>query len=454
MNNASQVQGNDQHATELSSNLRKAAVAWFVLLPICVVIPIALGREWHVPWSALIFSTVAAVLTTAFAAAPYLRFFDHGWWTRYDEFRNELWGDALSEYLWYFWHRLADKAGALRHFEDGVATQESANDKATRWKKAAAVFDTVYKEQYGLSAFALPLVFLLAVVLLETHYVALASIRIIFPDEDVGVIGFLNKLPLRTLGSSVSAICGAYLFVVGDCVDSVRKRSLNVADVYWYTLRMLLAVPIASSLTFALPDGAATAVSFALSTLPVAFINKQLRRLASAQMQVQSDEEADQLIKLDGSTASIVALLNAEGVTSIEQLLGMDPVLLSIHTGLPFRLILRFGGQAVVRRHFGEGAFSLSALGLSDAPAIYCLVRELSAEDGSGPASKVIDDTCVLLQGLSKNPCPQREAVQFSFQAIARFAYTHFLMAAGFERVPREPGASNKNKTPAPEGTS
>lgn len=447
MNNAISIRAGQRDAAP-SQNPRRAARVWCILLPVSIVVSMMLGWAWNVPRWFLVLSCCATVLTTTFAAAPYARFFDHGWWTRYDEFRNELWGDALSEYLWHFWHRRAEEAGALLPFEKGKPTAEDGSERVARWKSATAVFDTIYREQYGLSAFVLPLVFLLVAVLLGTHYVMLASMKDILPVQETNVIGFVRTLSPRILALSIGATCGAYLFVVGDCIDSVRKGSLNVADVYWYTLRMLLAVPIASALTFELPTSAATAVAFALGTLPVGFINKQLRRLASAWLKAVPDEEPDQLIKLDGATAPIVALLNAEGVTSIEQLLDMDPVLLSIHTGLPFRLILRFGGQAVVKRHFGEGAFSLSALGLSDAPAVYCLVRELSADDGSGPASKVIDDTCALLQRVSNDPWPQREAVQFSFESIARFAYTHFLMAAGFDRAPREPVSGKQTKTP------
>jgi hypothetical protein len=435
-----------------ASNPRSGGWIWFVVATVSVAASIALWLVFSIPTHVALLSGCVAVFTTCFAVAPYVRFIDQGWWTRYDEFRNQLWGDALSEYLWQFWHRRAEDANALFDFSGGKSPVESDEAKRLRWRNASTVFEVIYKEQYGLTAFVIPLGFLLAAILFETHYVTIVSLKDLLRDgSDVATL--VSKLPQHSIALSVSAICGAYLFVVGDCVDSVRKGILNVADVYWYGLRMILAVPIAAALTFALPDSVAVNVAFAVGVLPVAFINKQLRRLVSLQLKSEVGQEPDQLIKLDGVTAPIVSLLNAEGVTSIEQLLGMDPVLLSIHTGLPFRFVLRLGAQAVVRRHFGEAGFALCGLGLADATSVYCLIRKLTgpnaATNGDADAAqKIIDDACVLLRDLSKSNWPQRETVKFRFEEVARFAYTHFLMSAGFDRAAHDSTHSHSMVSP------
>jgi len=425
-----------------ASNPRRGGWIWFVVMSVSIVVSITVGLFFSIPGRVAVLSGCLAVFATCFAVAPYARFIDHAWWTRYDEFRNQLWGEALSEYLWQFWHRRAQDANALHDFSEGKSSVESKDVTELRLENAGTLFELIYKEQYGLLAFVMPLAFLLVAILVEANYVAIVSLRNLLPDGN-DIFIFIKKIPKNEIALSVSAICGAYLFVAGDCVDSVRKGTLNITDVYWYSLRMILAVPIAAALTFALPNGVAVNVAFALGTLPVDLINKQLQRLVNVQLRSEASQEPDQLIKLDGVTAPIVSLLSAEGVASIDQLLGMDPVLLSIHTGLPFHFVLRLGAQAVVRRHFGGAGFALSALGLSDATSIYCLIRKLTAPNAvtngdADTAGKIINEASILLKDISKSDWPQPESVRFRFEEVARFAYTHFLMSAGFDRAPRE----------------
>jgi hypothetical protein len=378
------------------------------------------------------FCGIAALFVTMLATAPYARFLSNGWWTRHDEFRNELYGSALLEYLTHFWNQRALRANVL-----SGGQHEDKQKRAERTERASDLFDEIYREQYGMRAFATPLRFLVLFIFLQTHFIMLMCLGDSESATEI-LIKLVNRVPANDHLLVVSALSGAYLFVVGDSVDSVRKGCLNSSDVYWYALRILLAVPIAWSLTFAVPSRFAPQIAFALGALPVNFILKQLRSIATAQLKAQPDQIADQLIKLDGVTAPTVALLTAEGVTSIDQLLGIDPVLLSIHTGLPFRSVLRLCSQAIVRRHFGDAAFALSAVGLSDAPAVFCLVQGLRADPTEkGPDWLVLNDVSVLLKSISEHDWPAVEVVRFGFENIASFTYTHFLMAAGFEKGPR-----------------
>ncbi|POZ61952.1 hypothetical protein [Chromobacterium alticapitis] len=395
-----------------------------------LALSLSLGAGLKLP---LILAVIAGGLTlfvVMLAATPYLRFIDHGWWTRYDEFGNQLWGDALSQYLWHFWHRRAEAAGAL-------AGQGQPTADARQGVKAGELFGAIYREQYGPDAFMVPLALLLCVVFLEANYVVLFPLKEMLPGGHP-LSGYLAQFGHFEL--QASAMSGAYMFVVGDAVNSVRKRCLNVADVYWYALRMLLAVPIAYSVTLALPDNAAVGVAFALGALPIDSIIKLLRRLVNSKLDTGEEEQPDQLVKLDGVTAAIASQLEAEGVGSIDELLGMDPVLLSIHTGLPFRFILRLASQAIVRRHLGDAAFSLAAIGLADATSIHCLARRLREARAQGrsdeAADKILDDACQLLRSVSNAAWPDRASVEFAFSNIADCAYTGLLMSAGLDRMP------------------
>ncbi|QEL55964.1 hypothetical protein [Chromobacterium paludis] len=422
---ASYVVAEDEAASRGNPRLGRRLGALIILLSLSL--SLALGFSLQLPAMLALSAGSLTLFVVMLAATPYLRFVDYGWWTRFDEFGNQLWGDALSLYLRSFWHRRAETAGALG--EPGQGASASGG-------KAAALFSAIYREQYGPDAFMAPLTLLLCVVFFEANYVVLFPLKEMLPGGHP-LAAYLAQFGHFEL--QASAMSGAYMFVVGDAVNRVRKRCLNVADVYWYALRMLLAVPIAYSVTLALPDNVAVAVSFALGALPIDSIIKLLRRLVNSKLELGVTDQPDPLLKLEGVTSSIASELEAEGVASIDELLSMDPVLLSIHTGLPFRFVLWLASQSIACRYLGDAAFSLSAIGLADATSIYCLVQRLRAAEAKGQpdeaAEQILQDACQLLQSVSKAAWPDKQTVAFLFGNIADNAYTGLLMSAGFDRA-------------------
>jgi hypothetical protein len=304
---------------------------------------------------------VVSLILTWLAAAPFIRFLDRGWYVRYDEFQNALTDSATRTYLSNFWANRIEKYGIA----GSPSTQNHLRAISTlSQQETQALFERVYIDQYGIAPFIVPLAVIVTIVFGES----ILAVFLVYHDIEIWGAG-------RTL--IISAIAGAYLFSIGDAVLSVRKRSLNVSDLYWYALRLALAIPIGIAFGAA-GNGAVghTVVAFSISALPVDVLIKLIRRFASkAILSSESDEAPDQLISLQGVTVATSALLAAEGVTSIEQLVAMDPILISIRTGLPFSLILFLNSQAVVRRRFGEGADKVRTLGLVDAQSIAALLR-------------------------------------------------------------------------------
>ncbi|WP_368622185.1 hypothetical protein [Paraburkholderia sp. BR13444] len=180
----------------------------------------------------------------------------------------------------------------------------------------------------------------------------------------------------------MASFAGSFMFVVSDSVLSIRRKSLNVADVYWYALRIFLAIPLALIINnVTQSDGARAAMAFALGTFPVDALLKLVRRFGFPQItETEKKENApDKLLTLEGVTLPIVATFEAEGLNSVEQVAAVDPVLLSIRTGMPIRYMLRLGSQAIVRRHFGDAATKLIPIGLADVVPVYLLVKALDS---------------------------------------------------------------------------
>jgi hypothetical protein len=226
----------------------------------------------------------------------------------------------------------------------------------------------------------------------------------------------------------IASFGGAFMFVVGDSVMNVRKGSLNVSDVYWYSLRILLAIPLA----FVAPNAAS---ALALGTLPVNQLLKVIQRYGNTWTTPDAQLEKgapDELQNLSGVTVAVSETLRAEGLTSIEQVATADPVTLAIRTGFSFRFTLQLASQAIVRRHFGATAKDLADIGLSTAVPIYLLVQTMNGTQTPGMPITDDDHKAVIENAAARllpqdNPDQRRAITKMKFRQIAAEEYTLML---------------------------
>ena len=390
-----------------------------------------------------------AVLTTALASAPLIAFLTLGWYVRYREFENSLKCGALSAYLQRFWSKwlidaingafpgtLATTVPSTSAAASQVDIKEWCSQSEDNSQLCDQLFSHIYHQQYGLVPFVPPYCILVVMV-----YAASAIVGWVYMCAPCNSPTAATCLFGLNVPGILAAFGGAYFFVASDSVLAVRRRALNVSDIYWYSLRLLLAIP------FALIAGAidsagtgATLLTFVIATLPLGEIVKQVRRAAAKNFTTfeAAKDRPDQLLNLSGVTKSISQALQVEGIESIEQVASADPVTLSIRTGFPFRFTLRLGSQAIVRRHLGDNAAKLLPIGLGDVVPIYLLVQ---AMDGEGPPpialppgavpepdekDLVITNAAALL--FPNDDHAQREAiVKMKFRQIAAEEYTLML---------------------------
>jgi hypothetical protein len=359
------------------------------------------------------------LLSTFLVTAPYVHFLSHGWYSRYYEFRNALEGDALLDYLKRFWFQRYDE---IRKSSSTPNPQPIANIHAM----AGDVFEKIYLDQYSSLTFGIPFTFILIVTYLNS--LALVILNKCEVQSGACQINMLGAAPQV----AIAAMAGAYMFSVADSVMSIRRRTLNVSDMYWYGLRQFLAIPIA--LCFSIPAGQgsstdvklsiAAALSFTVALLPIDALLKALRRYAYTALSINpDDEQSDQLLQLSGMTSAHVVMFLSEGIYSIEQVACMDPVLIAIRTGLPFRLITGFGGQAIVRRHFsGDCLKALISMGFGDAASILDLMSRPATCDCYTKICKAIADRLSSDAGKV-----EQAALEMKFRQIASEDYTQML---------------------------
>ncbi|MBN3818754.1 hypothetical protein G3N57_19990 [Paraburkholderia sp. Se-20369] len=337
--------------------------------------------QW--PGALILVSSIATVLI----GVPLIAFLGLGWYARYDEFQNSLKNAALDAYLKRFWSKWLLQTIQFAEQQGGTApttdnNTERLNTFSERWPTLGdRLFANIYHEQYGLWAFVPPFLILLVVAYAITAITVWLCTHGACATSETATCIFGLGTPVI-----VAAIAGALMYVVSDAVLGIRRRALNASDVYWYALRLFLAIPLALVAAHApsLGDSPHVVVAFGLAILPVDEIVKVLRRIAALNLTQleQTEDTPDELLNLSGVTKAVTASLHAEGITSIEQMAAADPVTLSIRTGFPFRFTLRLGSQAIVRRHFGPDASKLLPIGLADVVPIYLLVQTL---DGTTP---------------------------------------------------------------------
>ena len=385
-----------------------------------------------------------AAFVTVLVGTPLISFLCLGWFTRYREFQNSLKGAALSAYLQRFWSQrliqaLIDaKVMPESRFENALSGDKWRDEADKNPLLCDRLFARIYHEQYGLPPFVPPLVILIAVAyaaagLLGCNY---NLDHCSLPTSSTCIYGLSQQMLLASFG-------GALMFVVSDSVLSIRRKSLNISDVYWYSLRIVLAVPIALAVgSTSGSDTARAATVFALGTFPVDALLKVIRRFGFPQLSDadRQGDSPDKLLSLNGVTLPVVATFEAEGINSVEQVATTDPVLLSIRTGFPFRFTLRLGSQAIVRRHFGEDASKLLPIGLADVVPIYLLMRafdgiteERLPAGGAPKALPKVDNPDLIIENAAARLFPndvedQRTAiVKMKFRQIAAEEYTIML---------------------------
>ncbi|KWC60464.1 hypothetical protein [Burkholderia ubonensis] len=407
--------------------------------------PVPDGNIWErLPGTIILVSAISTVLV----GMPLIAFLCLGWYARYDEFQNSLKNDALDAYLKRFWSKWLLQT--IQFAERQERKTPTAVGNADRWNRFSEywpalgdrLFANIYHEQYGLWAFAPPFLILLAVTYAITAIATWLCTQGACASSDQATCVFGLSAPLI-----VSAIAGALMFVVSDSVLSIRRRALNASDVYWYSLRLFLAIPLALVAEYAPSAGSPphVVIAFTLTILPVDQIMKTVRRLAAKNVTEleRKEDPPDELLNLSGVTKSVTASLHAEGITSIEQMAAADPVTLSIRTGFPFRFTLRLGSQAIVRRHFGPNAANLLPIGLADVVPIYLLVQALNGTSQPGTPAEpppqvprldapeaIVAAAATLLFAKADPALPQDQAeavVKMKFRQIAAEEYTLML---------------------------
>jgi hypothetical protein len=382
--------------------------------------PTTLSLSAIVPISGLFW--VSELFIIFLVAVPIYRFCSYGWGDRREDFTNRLAGKDLSFYFDRFWK---DTLTAL-------SRQNPPNTDEERFKR---IYDIIA----GKRLYRSPAIILLIATFIFSGLSISTAVRAGYEqyfqyyahwqqEEHINIAG-LTHLSLNQINASVypfsvvmlslpvlAAIAGAYLYVMGIVIYGYRTRTLTSSDLWWCSFRLVIAAPLGLAIGELANPTLAAFIGFALGAFPMDAINRILRRMLNAKLNVSEQLDVDYLVRLSGVTADTSAILQGEGVRSAVQLACEDPVSLAIRSGLPFDFVLNLVSQAQIWSYIGETAAKLAPLGLGDARSIYRLIAL------SGP-----DTQQAILNTVATKVGMDSQTLWFIFIMIARDPYTVFL---------------------------
>jgi hypothetical protein len=235
---------------------------------------------------------------------------------------------------------------------------------------------------------------------------------------------------LRAL--TASALAGAFVWVISDQIDRLRRRDFTTSDVYYYVFRILLAIPFAWAIGAISIDGkplglpGSIPLAFFLGAFPTTTLFKIARRFGAQTLRLGDDQATGnlELEKLQSIGKSNAERFQDEGVTTITSLAYTDPVDLTIRTNFDFSYVVDCVSQALAWIYFQDDIAKLLALSMRGAQEITTVVQW--AADTSDPESQARAEQAILdaanKLGLSD------KAFRTTLTQIARDPYSEFLV--------------------------
>jgi hypothetical protein len=241
--------------------------------------------------------------------------------------------------------------------------------------------------------------------------------------------------------------------VTSDIISRYRLNNLGSSNLYWYSLRFIIAVPLGEAIAaFAGGAGASAGapatlvagpvLAFVLSMFSLPRIQSMLSALAvkTYNLPVTTDATKDDVvIQLPGIDQDIADVLAAESVNTIAAIAAADPVMLSGRTAIPFNLVLEYidcallwkfvGSKLLIMREFGWAGAS-HVLNTADrwaeqqaqfqravaVAAASCEARKTALED----AQRQVDDAAAKVTEALAADDPLRAALLDAKAAVVR----------------------------------
>ncbi|MGI9102212.1 MAG: hypothetical protein ACR2IF_07180 [Terriglobales bacterium] len=234
---------------------------------------------------------------------------------------------------------------------------------------------------------------------------------------------------------AVSAITGAFAWIVLDQLSRFRKRDFTVTDVYNCVFRLLLAVPFGVAFSkFAAPE-IGVPLAFFLGAFPTSTLFTFARRISTQRLGLGDQEQTGllELERLQCIGRANAERLQDEGINTIAGLAWCDPIDITIRTNFNFTYVIDAMSQALLWVYFEdkvrlvfpcslrgaqEVCYVLGRIGILTAPPEGVTQADIEAAKN---AEKALDCAAAVLD-------MDKEAMLETLRQVAYDPYTQFLM--------------------------
>lgn len=280
---------------------------------------------------------------------------------------------------------------------------------------ASSAFERLYSQWYGRRFFFPPGLLLFLVALLSVTAVVLTGLH---------RLGYIVNPLVNLPDTAMTAIAGAYLWVLNDHISRARRLDFAPSDVHWGTLRLIIAVPMGYALAAVAANSLGPFVAFSAGAFPLATLTLMLRRMAEKNLSLGQtvDEANDDIIKLQGVNKPIVERLFQEDINTVTQIAYCDPIRLVMRSHLSFNFIIDCMNQALAWLYFEDDLNTIRPLSIRGAVEIRNLIH---AYDDAADANhqRALDAFPKIAAAIKQDPA----TLQMTFREIAADPYTIFL---------------------------
>jgi hypothetical protein len=223
-------------------------------------------------------------------------------------------------------------------------------------------------------------------------------------------------------GLVAAAIAGAFVWIISDEIDRLRRRDFTSYDVYYYVFRILIAVPFGWAITrLQVTLQVGIPVAFFLGAFPTSTLFTAARRLAGQQLKLGEDAASGklELESLQSVGKDAAERFKDEGIYTITQLAYADPLDLTVRTNFDFSYVVDCVSQGLFWIYLGDKVKDLQAYSLRGAQEVAYFYSGLTKSDPNAAAALQEIASVKLKIG--------KEALQCTLEQVAKDPYTEFL---------------------------
>ncbi len=225
---------------------------------------------------------------------------------------------------------------------------------------------------------------------------------------------------------AISALLGAFVWVLADQLTRRQTRDLKPSDLYYGVFRFLIAVPFGFGLQPFVAKELGIPLAFLLGAFPTDTLFKIARRLAGKTLALGEEVESGktELEELQNIGKSNAERFRDEGVATIAELAWADPIDLSIRTNFEFNYVVDCMSQALLWIYFSvDNKFKvLYQFSLRGAQEVRTTVNALNSN-----STQERDAAAQALAGAATALNMEQGALYHTLLEVSKDPYTEFL---------------------------